>query len=459
MIDMLTNPRDLAYSALRDRAGNVTARLESLLARGHMSPPDRALASEITLGVRRRQATLQAVLRAFLANPDRPLPGPLSIILRIGLYQLLMLDRVPDFAAVNEAVDQTIRLGHKRKAGLVNGVLRTVARGVSPLESGPAPAATDIVPVAPGAYRKLSRPVFADPETQPGDYLAQAFSLPAALATRWLERFGTLAAASEIAVHANARPALILRVNTLKTDVDGAIAALAEEDVEAVPHANGQSIVLPRQGHVARLAAVTGGLVQPQDASATGVVAAAKPKPGSNVLDFCAAPGTKTTHLAALMNNTGSIVAVDVSPEKLRRIEDSCRRMGVTNVTTRLADEAGQLEPDSFDLVLADVPCSNTGVLARRVEARWRFDPGRLGKLAADQRDIAAAAAWFARPGGTLVYSTCSIEPEEGPEVARRLAGREAQLELKRDQMILPGGADDPTRWHDGGYFAIFRAR
>jgi len=448
--------REVAFSALSDRRGNVTARLDALLAETTLTGPDRGLAAEIALGVVRRRATLDAVARAYLAAPSKRLPTAVTTALRIALYQMLFLDRVPDFAAVNEAVEQVRRHRQPKLAGVVNAVLRNVARELADPQPGAPPHAANVVPVAPAAWRGLGRNVLADPAAEPARYLTEAYSLPAVLAERWLARFGSLDAAAAVAAHADARAPQILRVNTLKADAATVLAALGEDGVEAVEHENGVSVALLGHVRVPTLCVVREGLTQPQDPTATRVVLEAAPKPGMKVLDFCAAPGTKTTHIAAMMENRGAITAVDVSPQKLARIEDGCRRVGVTIVTTHLADRAGELEPAGYDLVLADVPCSNTGVLARRAEARWRFREDRLAKLAADQFLIAAAAARFVRPGGRLVYSTCSIEPEENQQVARRLAGAGEGLALVREELIAPGGAEDPARWHDGGYFAIF---
>jgi len=200
-------------------------------------------------------------------------------------------------------------------------------------------------------------------------------------------------------------------------------------------------------------------LIQPQDATATAVGFAAGAQPGMRVLDLCAAPGTKTTHLAELMNNRGKIVAVDVSEEKLGQIESNCRRLGIDIVECRLAETVGTLEPQSFDLVLVDVPCSNTGVLSRRAEARWRFDEKKLAVLVRDQRFLAAVAAGFVRPGGRLVYSTCSIEREENEDLAAHLLDRRKRLFLLGERLTLPAGCRRPARWRDGGYVAIFQAR
>ena len=453
---MPDSARDIAVEALRDRAGNVSAHLRRLASRGDIPQADRALATELALGTARRRPTLQAVLNAYLARANRPLQPAVHTVLLVALYQVLFLDRVPDFAAVSEAVSQARRLGSSRQAGFVNGVLRAVLRGLAPVSEGRAPRARDVIPLTPRTHRRADREIFPDPAEAPVDYLAAAMALPAALGQRWLDRFRSLKKVADLAHNANVRAPLIARVNSLKTTVAGAVDALAAEGITATPHANGLSIVIDRSP-AATIAsrAFADGLFQPQDPTASAVALAAAPKPGMAVLDFCAAPGTKTTHLGELMANRGRIVAADVSRGKLSRIESNCTRLGVTIVSTILAEQAGSLEPDSFDVVLADVPCTNTGVLARRAEARHRFSEEGLSKLVGDQKAIAAAAAIFVKPGGRLVYSTCSIEPEEGRRIARWLCAHQRGLRIDSEQTTLPGPAQTPEQWHDGGYLAV----
>ena len=458
MVIAIGNPRDLAVLALRDREGNVSGNIERRVASAGLPPADAHLAFELALGVERRRASLEAIARGYLAQPGRALPGALNQIVAVALYQLLYLERVPAFAAVNEAVEQAARFHHRRQSGLVNGLLRTIARKVSQVQRGPVPAATDVIPVAPESYRRSEAPVFPDPAASPAAYLAAAYSLPMELAERWIANLGSLDEAVAAATHANVRAPLIVRVNLAQTSVEAVLAELAAAGVKARPHENGLSIVLDDTRDVTRLDAFARGAIQPQDPTATGVVLACGPRPGMKVLDLCAAPGTKTTHLAELMGNKGSIVAADVSREKLDRIADNCRRMGITIVQPILADAVGSLEGGGFDLVLADVPCSNTGVLARRAEARWRFSAEALSKLVEDQKFLARAAGHFARPGGRLVYSTCSIEPQENAEIARWLAQTEPQLRLAREELTLPAGAADAAAWRDGGYLALFEA-
>ena len=455
----MKTPRDLAVLALRDRDGNVSANIERRVGSAELSSADAHLAFELALGTARRRVTLEAIARGYLSQPGKHLPGALNQVISVAIYQMMFLDRIPAFAAVNEAVEQAARFHHRRQSGLVNGLLRTITRKVSELHRGPVPIAMDVIPVGPDSFRRSERPVFADPAADPTGYLAGAYSLPPELAERWIDMLGSLENAVEVAAHANVRAPLICRVNQTVTGVEALLEELAAAGVAARAHANGASIVLDDTRDVTGLDAFLRGAIQPQDPTATGVVLAAAPKPGMKVLDLCAAPGTKTTHLAEIMGNRGSIMASDVSAEKIERIASNCLRMGITIVEPILSDTVGSLDSGGFDLVLADVPCSNTGVLARRAEARWRFSPEAISKLVEDQKFLIRAAAHFVRPGGMLVYSTCSLEPEENGDVARWLARSEPRVRLVRDKLTLPGGAGDPTAWHDGGYVAIFEVK
>lgn len=462
------NARDVAVLALTDRKSVATA-MEKLLAAHTLSGPERALAREITLGLVRRRATVRAVLRNFLAEPGKALPGHLSEILQVAIYQILFLDRVPEFAAVNEAVGQATRFDHERQRGLINAVLRNLTRALSPLERGPVPIAADVIPAWPGLFRRSKVAIFPDPKTNADGFVAQAYSLPPALVQRWMRQYKPLDRVVAIAAHADARAPLIVRVNALKATVPQVLEKLLAASVDARPHANGLSVVIDHGGSVEELPGFAQGLYQPQDATATeagrvtGQLAAEAMKRSQQgavkVLDFCAAPGTKTTHIAEQTGDAAAILALDISNEKLQKIRSNCARLGVSNVQTMLAEQAGGLELAGYDVVLADVPCSNTGVLARRPEARWRFTEEALARLVKDQQFLAAAAGRFVAPGGHLVYSTCSIEEEEGPQIVRHLLKVDGRLELVEERLTLPGGAEDAAQWHDGGYLAVLKAK
>ena len=448
--------RSVALAALGDRAGNVTAHLNRLLAQSPPPPDEAALARELTLGVVRRRATLDAVLAAFLKRRRGP-EGRFRDILHLGAYQLLYLERVPAFAAVNEAVAQVSFRKGKSLRGFANALLRNLSRSLSDVEPGPAPLASDVISVSASAFRRIDRPVFPDPQSDRAGFLAAAGSLPAALAEKWLADFGSVQAAMAIAIHANARPPTILRVNAARTTVSDVLERLAGEGVGAVPHANGLSVVLTGGVDLAALDVFTEGLVQAQDPAATAVIAEADVRPDMRVLDLCAAPGTKTMHLAERMANRGIIVAADVSAEKLARIADGAGRMGATIVKTILAEDVISLAEDPFDLVLVDAPCSNTGVLARRAEARWRFSLRDLRSLARDQEQLLYLATEMTAPGGSVVYSTCSIENEENGQVVRKVLDRQKHFRLVSRRRVRPAGADDAALWSDGGYSAVLK--
>ena len=451
------SPRAIALKGIRDRGGNVMAHVDRLAGASELRSADRGLAMELAAGAVKRRATLAAVLRPLLRRPKKRLPGIVSDILHLGLYQVLFLERVPEHAAVNETVKLAHKASQSRHVGLINGVLRSAVRLYPAPVEGPPPPGAEIIPKGPNAHYVAPSAIFPDPAIDPAGYLAGAYSLPIELAARWLEAFRGFAGAAEVAMHANCRASMTVRPNTLKTDTDTLLGQLAEAGISAVPHANGLSIVVHDRAEALAGELFAAGHFQPQDATATAVGLAASPSPGMRVLDTCAAPGTKTTHLAELMNNSGEIVALDV-PRKLELIKTNCRRMGISIVSTMAASQLGSLEPQSFDVVVADVPCSNTGVLARRPEARWRFDEKTLSKLVSDQRFLATAAAAFVKPGGRLVYSTCSLESEECSQVAARIARKGDNISLLSEKLTLPAGATEPAQWCDGGYRAVFEA-
>ena len=243
---------------------------------------------------------------------------------------------------------------------------------------------------------------------------------------------------------------LCLRTNALRTSRETLLQSLADAGVAAHPGDAPEAVWIDSPARVNSLPGFSEGWFSVQDESAMHAARLLAPRPGERVLDLCAAPGGKSTHLAELMQNEGSIVAVDVREDKLERIRENCARLGVTIVQTHLSDiEKPSLPPGEFDAILLDVPCSNTGVLGKRPEARWRLRARDMAELAALQRRLLAFAASRLAPRGRLVYSTCSIEPEENRQVIESVLAEQLDLQRETEQHHRPG---QPA---DGGYQAL----
>jgi 16S rRNA (cytosine967-C5)-methyltransferase len=450
--------RDAALQALaRAERGDtfLTDHLHTVLAETDLDARDCALATQLATGVVRHRRTLRLLISHLRGEKKhaRTIQPELLRILEVGAFQLLLLDRVPAYAAINEAVGAaraTAPAGRGKKvAGFVNGVLRNLARlivGHEP-EGVPAP---DALPHPDGGVVRLAGPVLPDPADGRAAFLGPAYSYPDWLVVRWLDALGEETEA--VCRWQNRRPHVFARANPMRRAAEEMLAALRAEAPGVAPG--------PRPGtlDVAALPAdrlqqlAEAGDLTVQDPSAMAAVEALAPQAGEAVLDLCAAPGTKTTQMVEAMGDAGRIVASDKSEEKLKVLRQTVAARRIASVTVCLADEAARHAPEGgFDAVLVDAPCSNTGVLARRVEARWRLRPDDAADLAALQRRLLEQATGLVRPGGRLVYSTCSLLPEENDGLlAAFLEGREGWILADRD-LILPG----PD--HDGAFWALLR--
>jgi 16S rRNA (cytosine967-C5)-methyltransferase len=438
--------------ACRRHEAFVQELLDKYLSRSSLSPADRRLATQLTYGVLRRRGTLDALLRPVVNRRPDQVEAWLWEALRLGTFQLALLTHIPPHAAIFETVELSSALGLPRAKGFLNGVLRSVARLLTSEPAG-GPAA-DALPVEQGLYRKLARTVLPRPDLHPVEYLAAGFALPHWLAGRWLERWGQEECLRLGFWFAGPAP-LWLRCNTLCTDRETVLRTFAEAGIRAVPGEFPQAIRLEEHAAIRELSGYEQGWFTVQDESAMRVAAALKPQPGSRVLDLCAAPGGKTTHLAELMRNEGQIVACDVEEHRLQTLMALCQRLGVAIVQPR------RLQPEQnegslagpFDAALVDVPCSNTGVLGRRPEARWRLRPEDFHHLVPMQTKLLLQALEQVPPGGAVVYSTCSIEPEENSQVVRAVLQALPAWSLEEEQTQVPG---QPA---DGGYWARLRRR
>jgi len=445
--------RSLALQGLLDCARHdafVQEVLDRLFTRFPLPSADRRLTATLVYGVLRRRGTLAALLRPLLSRrPDQVEPWLWETLL-LGGCQLVLLDQVPVHAALHETVELAARFGRASAKGFVNGVLRSLARLVT-ADRTDAPAA-DAVPLEGGRYRRLTRPVLPQPESRPVEYLAAGFGLPEWLARRWADRY-PIDECRRLGFWFAGPAPLTLRVNRLRTTRDAYLSALSAAGVAAEAGTQPEAVRLREPANVRELPGYLDGWFSVQDESAMAVAAMLDPAPGWRVLDLCAAPGGKATHLAELMDDQGEVVACDADADRLATVTDAAARLGLKSIrTVTVGPGPGErLPPGPFDAALADVPCSNTGVLGRRPEARWRLRPADLPHLTELQTRLLSAAVAAVRPGGVVVYSTCSIEPEENATVVRRVLGEHGGLRLEAEEESVPG---KPA---DGGYRARLR--
>lgn len=450
------SPRKLAAGIVRGvLEGRGAARTHLDRAGDRLGPRDLGLVTELVYGVVRRVATLDAVLEGCARGGLARVEDDVLATLRVAAYQLLFLDHVPAAVAVSEAVE-SLKEPHLR--GYVNGVLRGVGRALERRTQDDAvPAGVPSTRRLPGrehGWVILGLDLLPSAEKDPAAWLAAACSFPQALAAGWVARWG-LEGALEVARAQNEAPPMTLRVNTLRTTREALLERLRASGLEAQPGALDSSVRLGSSLQSEALDVVDEGLAAIQDETAQRVAPLLEPRPGERVLDLTAAPGGKVAHAAELMADSGRLDAIDVDEGRLARVRDVVTRFGLKSVVVSIASEADPRPPQDprpIDRVLVDVPCSNTGVLRRRVEARWRLDELDWASLEAVQTRLLERALDLVRPGGVVVYSTCSIEAREDEERVRAVLARRPDVTLEVEHLVLPtrGGGD-------GGYMARLR--
>ncbi len=432
MRSSIKNSRELALHILNrietDQA-YITVILDAEFANAKcFDSRDRALTTELVYGVERWKKRLDWYLDQVCKKPVRQTTPWMRHILRLGAYQLLMLDRIPPSAAINESVklagkySRNAQLPARTAKGFVNAVLRQLARNDEQL--------------------KL-------PETlnDPASRLAVQYSFPEWLVQRWIQRLGTDGA--EHACHINNQPApLSLRVNTLKTSLERLQHDLAGKigQIRPLP-GNLPGINISGAPSIAELACYQRGECTVQNAASMLISLILGPQPGENVLETCAGSGTKTTHIAELMNNRGEITAADLYDKKLQRLQENCTRWGVAIVHTFCGDMTTATElpgydsrtKQGFDRILVDAPCSGLGVLRKHPEAKWTRNELQIRELQALQIRLLTHAATFLHPErGVLVYSTCTTEPEENEQIISQFFTDVQGFHIESPQQYLP---------------------
>ncbi|MFF2015970.1 16S rRNA (cytosine(967)-C(5))-methyltransferase RsmB [Paenibacillus sp. NPDC058177] len=368
--------------------------LNSSLQKSSLSREDTGLATELVYGTISRMNTLDEVLEGFVSKGIAKLQPWVRNLLRLSLYQIMYLDRVPSHAAVNEAVNIAKKRGHQGISGMVNGVLRSVLR------AGDLP----VLPENLGPAKRISI----------------RHSHPLWLVQRWIAEYGVETAEAMCASN-NEPPAISVRVNTTMISRERLLEKMAAEGLEVSPSkVSPYGIVIKGGGNPALTSWYRNGYLSVQDESSMLVAEVVAPEPGMKVLDCCAAPGGKTSHMGELMKDEGTIHANDLHPHKAALIADQARRLGLECVVTGSADALDleqKFEPGSFDRILLDAPCSGLGVIRRKPDLKWRKQPEDIESVSALQRQLLQSVSRLLKPGGVLVYSTCTTEKAENGEV------------------------------------------
>lgn len=395
--------------------------LHHTLAQTHLSSVDRALATELVYGTLRWRGRLDYIIQQCLDRELSEVEPVIRATLRIGTYQLHFSDRIPDTAAVDEAVRCARALGAERATGLVNAVLRRVAREQAQVR-------------------------FPTLEEDPLAHLEHACSLPRWVAERWLTEYGPEASVL-LAKTSNAPPPLAVRTNPLRNEPERLIKQVSETFPDAaLAHFASRGVILGRSGNAGIDPLFLTGHYTVQDEASQLVVDLLDVHPGQHVLDVCAAPGTKTTGIAECLAGEGSVLALDRHAGRLKLIARAARRLGLPGIRTLVRDASLPLSdlprPDGladgtptespFDRVLVDAPCSGLGAMRRNADVRWRIRPRDPAELAVAQAAILAEAARVVSPGGSLVYSTCTVMHEENEDVIQPF------LEANPDFRLVP---------------------
>ena len=439
---MKTSARAAALRVLvscRTNGAWADAALKAQLQRDGLSGPDAALCSRIVYGVMQNRMLLDHYIAAYCSQKPDHLQPPLLDILRIGAYQILYLDKVPDSAAVNESVELAKMNKRGQAAGLVNAVLRKISRNKE-----------ELPPI---------------PERDVERYLSIRYSHPKWLVKRLVNLLGREEAEAFLAADNSVAP-MTVQVNPLKTTPEALVEELFAQGVTAKPHPWVPGCLeLCGTGDLTALPAFEEGKFMVQDGAARLVSLIADTKPGQRVLDVCAAPGGKSFSAAFAMGDRGKIVSCDLHENKLKRIKEGAQRLDLTSITTVTADgrEHKTEWEDQFDVVLVDAPCSGLGIIRKKPDTRYK-KADELFTLPVIQAAILENAASYVRPGGILVYSTCTILPEENQQVTDAFLAEHSDFAQDAFSLPAPVGRVEGnlTLWpqrHDTDGFYICRMK
>lgn len=422
---------DVLLAITRDGEYSHIALKQTLDKYQYLEKKERAFITKVTEGTLERQIQIDHIINAFSNTKVNKMKPVIRCILRSGVYQICFLDGVPDSAACNEAVKLAGKRGFRTLKGFVNGVLRNIARN-------------------------KERIVYPSREKEPVSYLSTLYSLPEWLVEQWMEEYGTQQTEQMAKVFLEEKPTSV-RIDTDRITKEELIRELEAEGVtvgenEELPDA----LYLSGYDYLNKIKSFREGLFYVQDVSSMMVAETAAPKEGDLVLDVCAAPGGKSIHIAQLLHGTGKVLARDLTPKKVALIEENIRRCQVKNMEAECAD-ARIYDPEleeKADIVIADLPCSGLGVIGKKKDIKYKMTREKEAELATLQREILDVTVRYVKPGGKLLYSTCTIHKAENEENAGWLLEKHPELELISMRQIFPG-----EQGNDGFFIAQYQKR
>ena len=414
-------------------------------------------ATDLVLGSIRNRSAVDMVIAKLADCSLKRIPAKLLNIIRIGAYELIYSPQTPDYSIVNEAVESAKATAGKKQTAFVNAVLRQITRHIQNRQIPLSQANTQrTLPQTPSTGCEFDIDILPNPKDSPADFLSAAFSLPKWLISDWLDEYGA-ELTRQICFASNRRPSIYIRPNILKTTTQKLAKKLhtANIEVEVVPELEMVEVKSPRA--VTELPGFAEGLFSIQDITAAQPLRLLQPKPQWTILDLCAAPGTKTTQLAELAADKAKIIATDIDGERLKKVKENATRLGIKSIKIapyeNLEKTAAKIGP--FDCILLDVPCSNTGVSAKRPEVRLRIRPQTIAKLTKIQGELLKYAASMIKPKGKICYSTCSIQKCENSELVKDFLQKN-DFELESERLTLPSVQSFDC---DGGYVAIITGK
>jgi 16S rRNA (cytosine967-C5)-methyltransferase len=416
-------PRALSLDTLisLEKAGEYTGNyLEEIFSKNPgFDERDRGFIANLIQGVIRYRLRLDYIIGGFSKTPLNKIDNRVLNILRLAIYQIYFMDRVPESAAVDRAVEQAKAIkGHEHIVPFVNGILRNLCRNKDGVK-------------------------FPDRKKATAKYLSSFYSFPLWLAERCLDEKG-LADTEALFEAQNRFPSINIRVNRLKTSAEELVKVLKDEGVEAVPaeYIPDCLILTNFSGRIERLASFKKGLFQVQDQAAQAVSWLLDIKPGQTVLDVCAGLGGKSSHLMELMGGKGSVTAIDTDKRKLEMLHENARRLGLTNIKTVVADASlpfpDNLKGSLFDRVLIDAPCSGLGTIGRHPDIKWNRTEIDIKRISRVQRKILENAAEAAKPGGLILYAVCTYTREENRVVVDNFIKKNSMVSLVDMSMVVP---------------------